>query len=457
MKSIVTSCNCPCFPDEGGGNAHDAGEAVGPLVAQGIQASLAANTRKTYSTGWRSWARWAEDNGLPIWSATPAHLQGWLAFLAAEGKATDTLRTYRAAVAHCLDDRPGPNPARDPQVRRLLAGLARQAADKGRTPRQADPLRWTHIILIVETAYTPRHNQPGGRKETTRQARQRANIDIAMIALAHDALLRCSELLALTWADINLPANGGRGTVQIRRSKTDQNAQGAVVPISEFAAQALARIKPTAADPEDRVFAISPSTVSRRFKAAAQAAGINPANITTHSPRVGMAQDLVAWGIDMPGLMLAGRWATTTTAARYTRNLAAHHTPAARYLKTQHHTPAAHYLKTQLYNGDAQESQARSRLPRPTLATPTSASAEMTSTLKKVLAAGWSRPHLAQWLGMRGTRTQLGWSGPKCTVTWLSKISGGRFRTSSCRNGPQPRSSFLKFDSRSPVVSPSHS
>ncbi|MYH71138.1 MAG: tyrosine-type recombinase/integrase, partial [Acidimicrobiia bacterium] len=63
------------------------------------------------------------------------------------------------------------------------------------------------------------------------------------------------------------------------------------------------------------------------MRAAARAAGIDPTRISTHSPRVGMAQDLVAWAIDMPGLMQAGRWKTPTTAARYTQHLAAHHTP----------------------------------------------------------------------------------------------------------------------------------
>ena len=48
-----------------------------------------------------------------------------------------------------------------------------------------------------------------------------------------------------------------------------------------------------------------------------------------------MAQDLVASGVDMPGLMIAGRWKTAATVARYIRHLAAQHSPAAEYLETQ--------------------------------------------------------------------------------------------------------------------------
>lgn len=47
-----------------------------------------------------------------------------------------------------------------------------------------------------------------------------------------------------------------------------------------------------------------------------------------------MAQDLAASGIDMPGLMLAGRWKTAATVARYIRHLAAQHSPVAEYHKT---------------------------------------------------------------------------------------------------------------------------
>ena len=100
----------------------------------------------------------------------------------------------------------------------------------------------------------------------------------------------------------------------------------------------MARIRPADARPEEFVFDISPSTVTRRFKKAAEAAGIDPANITSHSPRVGMAQDLVAFGIDLPTLMLAGRWTTPSAAAGYTKHLAAQHTSVSRYLEIQDQT-----------------------------------------------------------------------------------------------------------------------
>ena len=318
----------------GGG---DVASRLDPLIAQGKAAARAENTRNTYSTGWNSWAGWAAGNGFAVFPATSDGLEYWMADLWSKGMKPSTLGTYLTAVSRKHAGHPFPNPADHSEVRQLLSGLKRLAVRAGNMPKQADPLRWSHILEIIDSAYKPRCNQPGGRQESPEQAARRAVTEIAMICVAHDAALRCSELLALTWADVELPAEGEGGLVWIRRSKTDQNGQGAAVPISKFTAQALNRLRPDSARLGDRVFDISPSTVTRRIKAAAQAAGIDSENISSHSPRVGMAQDLVAFGIDLPGLIQACRWKSDRMAALYTRNIAAHHTPAAKCLKSQPH------------------------------------------------------------------------------------------------------------------------
>ena len=343
-----TSAACVCPPCRCGASSGPSGwpqgrsprRSRGREIALAKAAALSANTLRTYATGWNSFCSWAAGQGIAVSSAAPFDVGGWLVDLAADGKKPSTLRTYRAAVARRYDELGGPNPARDPQVRHVLSGLRRRASDRGYVPKQADPLRWDHVELIADAAFEPRRNQPGGRKETPEQAAQRALVDIALVAVAHNGLLRCSELRALRWADIVLPENGGCGLVHIRRSKTDQNAQGAVVPISECASQALARLKPAGADLAGRVFDFSASTVNRRIKAAARAAGIDASNMSTHSPRVGMAQDLAASGTDMAGIMLAGRWTSPAMVARYTRYLAARDTAAARHLQALQPRPA---------------------------------------------------------------------------------------------------------------------
>ncbi len=313
-------------------------EALERLVVEGKAAAYSPNTHKTYDVGYRNWARWATSHSCRVFPADPRHLQMWLATLAAQNMKPSTWCTYLAGVAHHHRGCGTANPAHDPQVRLLLRGLTRRAAAGGHTPKQAAALRWNDIQHIADTAHEPRRNQPGGRAETPGQARQRGDEDVAMAAVAHDAALRSSELLALTWKDIEPSQDDRLDVVRIRRSKTDQTSQGAAAPISEFATQALTRIRPADLDPGRRIFNISASTLNRRLKTAARTAGIEPARISGHSPRVGMAQDLAAHGVTMVGLKQAGRWKSSATASRYTQHLNAHHTPAGRYLKTQHRT-----------------------------------------------------------------------------------------------------------------------
>lgn len=310
-------------------------ESVEKQIARNRAAALAKNSQKTYDTGWRNWSKWASDNSHPDLPADPEHLQFWLVNLVRQKMKPTTIGTYLAAVSNRHSSLPGPNPAQDPEVRQLLAGLNRTSREEVGPPRQAAPIRWRDIERIIDTAHIPRRNQPGGRIETTEQARQRALTDIAMIALAHDAALRSSELLALRWGDIETSQGNGINVVRIRWSKTDQKAQGAVAAMADFTAQAIASIKPINVNPDDRVFDMSPSTLARRIRAAAEAAGLDPANITSHSPRLGMAQDLAAAGVPMPGLMQAGRWKSAATAVRYTEHLLASDTPAGQYLRTQ--------------------------------------------------------------------------------------------------------------------------
>ena len=278
--------------------------ARGPLMGPSAAAELSANTRRAYRTGQRNWRSWASGRGLPEFPARPGDLQQWLAALADQDKSPDTLRTYHAAVAHWHRGLTGPNPARDPEVLALLDSLARQAAARGRAREQPDPLRWHHICQIADHAHKPRRNQPGGHLETPSQARRRAEVDIALIAVAHDASLRCSQILALEWGDVDAPQHGGLGQVRVPHPTA---AQQDFAPISEFAAQALARIRPPDADGTQRVFDFSANTAARRIKAAAGAAGIDPANITASSPALGMAQDLDAYRAELLDLMQTSR------------------------------------------------------------------------------------------------------------------------------------------------------
>ena len=101
------------------------------------------------------------------------------------------------------------------------------------------------------------------------------------------------------------------------------------MPMSAQALAATQNIRPTHAQPDDHALPLSYNTLNRRVKAAAQAAGIDSENISTHSLRIGLAQDMAAAGHSLAAIMLAGRWDSADTVAHYIKHLAADHTPLA--------------------------------------------------------------------------------------------------------------------------------
>ena len=119
-----------------------------------------------------------------------------------------------------------------------------------------------------------------------------------------DGGLRRSEASSLTWGDVRR-WDDGSGRITVIRSKTDAEAQGAVVAVTPAAMQALDAIRPVGADGEVKVFGLSESQIARRVKAIAKAAGLADWEFFSgHSGRVGMAQN----GAPTREIQRQGRW-----------------------------------------------------------------------------------------------------------------------------------------------------
>ena len=63
-------------------------------------------------------------------------------------------------------------------------------------------------------------------------------MDLALLSVLRDGLLRRSEAAALTWGDVELRENGS-ALINVRRSKTDPEAEGVTLYIGPQAGQAL--------------------------------------------------------------------------------------------------------------------------------------------------------------------------------------------------------------------------
>ena len=277
-------------------------------VVDAAQESHSAITRRNYLAAWRRFEAWADRESLSSIPALPETVAAYLAERAANGLSPASLRLDRAAIRHHHTDAGHANPADNEGVRRVLRGLTRRAAREGRTPRQAAALTQEGLAAIRANACL-RRTGPGGRTERASKARRRGEVDIALVSVMRDALLRRSEAAALTWS----------ARVTVRRSKTDQDGTGATLYVGRAGAATLRAILRPDASPKAPVFGLrSGRAVSNRIAAAAKAAGLM-GRFSGHSPRIGMARDLVASGAGIAALQVAGRWASAQMPAHYAR------------------------------------------------------------------------------------------------------------------------------------------
>ena len=275
---------------------------------------ITPNTIRSYRSQWRSFVTWAAARRVPAVPAKPEHVAAYLAERFEQlGHRPATLRVAAAAIAYVHSNCGLGNPCSHPDVKRTLRGATRVA---GKAQKQAKGLTADALDAITATTCRPRLGK-NGRRESAQAAARRGSVDIALVRLMRDAMLRVSECAALTWSDIETVPDG-TGRLVIRRSKTDLDGEGAVVFVSTQTMAALTSIR-NGAPAGLRVFELSSNQISLRIKKAALVAGLGD-GFSGHSPRVGMAQDLARIGVELPSLMTAGRWRSPTMPAHYTRN-----------------------------------------------------------------------------------------------------------------------------------------
>ena len=287
-------------------------------LAANLAAARAHSTRRAYQQAWRAFQTFAAAHDAAALPAAPLLVGRYLSTLG-EACRPPTVQLHAASIAAYHRDAGQASPCAHPGVRKVIAGHARR---QGVAPRQAQ--------AIAATAARPRAGRGG--TETRPQAARRAALDVALVYVMRDGLLRRSEAAALRWADIETTQDSS-GRLLIHRSKTDPAGHGAIGYLSHATMRALDRLDGAWGSPQARVFALSAAQISRRIAAAAKAAGLGE-GYSGHSPRIGMALDLTRAGTELPALMTAGRWASPRMPARYTRNEAAGRNAVARYYRS---------------------------------------------------------------------------------------------------------------------------
>ena len=293
-----------------------------------LEHEISANTRRNYLSQWKRFQEWAELKEVESRPADPEHIAIYLNEREGNGDAPATLKASATAISHMHRIVGIPyDPCSTPLVRRTLRAATRKASEDGREQKQAYPLKEEAFKAIQNTACMPRTGK-GGSLERAETALKRGKLDIAMIGMMRDGLLRVSEASNVVWTDIEGRLDGS-GRLMIRRSKTDREGKGFVTYLSVRTMSALNEIRNGASDAH-RVIGLRPNQIGKRISKAARQAGLGNA-FSGHSCRVGMACDLASEGIDHPKIMHAGRWRSVEMVAHYTRSETAARNAVAEY------------------------------------------------------------------------------------------------------------------------------
>ena len=237
-----------------------------------------------------------------------------------------------------------PRPGEDPVVRKPLGALKRLLRDQ--EVKQARGLLPHHIVEIGRAAKEP------GYSESPADAEARGARDIALVRVMFDAMLRTETVGALRWRHITYAEDGVSGVLLVPYGKTDQEGEGVFRYLSPGTMSALDAIRPESPDPDGRPFIQSTAdSVGRRIKRIASLAGLGD-DFSGHSPRVGMAQTLVAAGISVAMVAQAGGWTDVDMVLRYSSKIEPGRAAVARWYGSRLYTREWRFLPRNGGEGD---------------------------------------------------------------------------------------------------------
>jgi site-specific recombinase XerD len=352
-----------------------------PLIAA-YQAASSAHTLRALKSDLEAFDLWCRRTKRIALPATPETVADYLDARAGQGAKPASMGRYKASIAKIHQLLELKDPTFAPLVKLRLQAIRRQL---GTVQKQARPLRFKGPVRNVE------RDEPRGlnvRALLESCAEDLPGLrDRALLSAAYDTGLRASELVAIVVEDIIDAIDPEARLLTIRRSKGDQEGEGATAYLSPRTVRAIAAWTAAAGIAAGAVFrrvnvrrykarpavrgrsidsisgreawdlrktlpkravparveydvgegALHPGSVGPIYRGMIQRAFDRGAladltvddlarllkGISAHSTRVGLNQDLFASGEDLAGIMDALRWKSPRMPLAYNRNLAA--------------------------------------------------------------------------------------------------------------------------------------
>ncbi len=295
----------------------DAGELVkaeAEIAREYMENSRSVATRRAYASDWRIFTAWAHERGVSPLPSSPEAVCTFMASQAETGVKASTLGRRLAAI----------------RLAHTSAGLEPRTASEAVKTTMKGIRRSIGAAPVQKTAATAEKVREMAERcdDSSRGLRDRA-----LLLLGFAGAFRRSELAALKVDDLEETVQGLR--VHVRRSKTDQEGSGAVVPVvrGERACPVEAvRVWLDAAEiSEGPVFrrmmkggrvtgdALSAHSIGVTVKLYAEKAGYKPEDFGGHSLRAGFLTSAAEKGASIFRMMDVSRHKSVDTVRGYVR------------------------------------------------------------------------------------------------------------------------------------------
>ena len=279
-----------------------------------IEGAYAPSTIRAYRADFSDFIHFCSDRNTNALPAEPNFIVQYICQLTGSSRSSASIRRALCGLSAIHKLNRFDDPTKDPDV---VLEMRRMHRKLGRSCSQAGSINADTLDKLLQAT-----------DDSIRGIRDRA-----LLLVAYDNLCRRSELVSLQVKDVKINIKNGIETssILLRKSKTDQDATGKWLHLSQRAHLALVEwIKELPEGQEmlycglNRALDISPQIgagqINRIYKKIARKAGLDESaieGISGHSMRVGAAQDLLNSGASMPIIMQRGRWSKTDTVMRY--------------------------------------------------------------------------------------------------------------------------------------------